>query len=245
LRDWKLRLSQRHKPSTTWRYMMFLQHTLDYAVEIEWLDVNPLRKIRKPSPGRGRVRFLLEEELPRLLTACHESRQPLLYPVVILALATGARKQEICHLRWPEVDFTQGLLRLVKTKTHVPRSVPLLGEARTLLEALAQRRNLEVPWVFPSAWKAKDQPIFIDSSWASAVQKAGIPGFRFHDLRHTFASYCAMSGASLRDLAEVLGHKKLQHTMNYSHLMPAHTADMVARMGAQFLAHEGGQHDDV
>jgi hypothetical protein len=53
LRDWKLRLSQRSKPSTVWRYMMYMQHVLDFAVEIEWLDVNPLQKIRKPSPGRG------------------------------------------------------------------------------------------------------------------------------------------------------------------------------------------------
>jgi integrase len=245
LRDWKLHLSQRCKPSSVWRYMMYMQHVLDYAVAVEWLETNPMLKIRKPSPGRGSVRFLNETELPTLLAACRESRQPLLYPIVVLALSTGARKQEICHVRWPEVDFTQGLLRLVKTKTHIPRSVPLLGEARTLLEQLAQQRRPEVPWVFPSPRTAKSQPIFIDSSWASAVQKAGIPGFRFHDLRHTFASYCAMSGASLRDLAEVLGHKKMQHTMNYSHLMPSHTADMVARMGAQFLAHEGGQHDDV
>jgi site-specific recombinase XerD len=54
-----------------------------------------------------------------------------------------------------------------------------------------------------------------------------------------------MSGASLRDLAEVLGHKKMQHTMAYSHLLPSHTASMVSRMGAQFLAQEGGNHADA
>jgi integrase len=245
LRTWKLTLSQRHTPSTTWRYMMHLQHVLDFGVEIEWLAVNPLRRIRKPSPGRGRVRFLSEEELPKLLTACRQSRQPLLYPIVMLAISTGARKQEICRLRWPEVDFAQGLLRLVKTKTHVPRSVPLLGEARTLLEALAQQRRPSDVWVFPSPRKAQSQPIWIDSSWCAAVKKAGIAPCRFHDLRHTFASYMAMSGASLRDLAEVLGHQKLQHTMNYAHLMPSHTTAQVERMGAQFLSQEGGPHAHV
>jgi integrase len=169
----------------------------------------------------------------------------LLYPIVVLGLSTGARKQEICHLRWPEVDFAQGLLRLLKTKTHVPRCVPLLGEARALLAALASQRRVGVPWVFPTPRMEGCQPIFIDASWCSAVKKAGIAPCRFHDLRHSFASYMAMSGASLRDLAEVLGHQKLQHTMYYAHLMPSHTADMVARMGAQFLTHEGGPHDDV
>src|SRR5712691_3650160 len=129
LRDWKLTLSARQKPGTVWRNLMYLQHVLDYAVELELILVNPLRKIRKPSPGRGRVRFLTEEELPRLLAACRQSRTSLLYPIVVIALSTGARKNEICRLRWPEVDFVQGLLRLVKTKTHIPRSVPLLGEA--------------------------------------------------------------------------------------------------------------------
>jgi len=85
----------------------------------------------------------------------------------------------------------------------------------------------------------------IDYAWTEAVKKADVPHFRFHDLRHTFASYMAMSNASLRDLAEVLGHQKLQHTMAYSHLLPSHTASMVERMGAQFLSHEGGPHDHV
>jgi integrase len=242
LRDWKLTLSARQKPSTVWRNLMYLQHVFDFAVECEWLATNPLTRIRKPSPGRGRVRFLSEQELPRILAACRASRTPLLYPIVVIALSTGARKNEICRLRWPEVDFAQGLLRLVKTKTHVPRSVPLLGEARTLLEDLAQRRRQEVLWVFPSSRKEDTQPLFIDYAWTVAVKAAGIAPCRFHDLRHSFASYMAMSGASLRDLAEVLGHQKLQHTMAYSHLMPSHTASMVERMGAQFLTEEGGNH---
>jgi len=245
LREWKLRMSQRSKPSSLWRNLMYLQHVLDYAVELEWILVNPLRKIRKPSPGRGRVRFLSETELPRLLAACRASRTPLLYPVVVIALSTGGRKNEILKLQWPHVDFEAGVLRFLKTKTHVPRSVPLLGEARALLEALAQHRRPEVLWVFPSSRKEDSQPLFIDYAWTTAVKAAGIAPCRFHDLRHSFASYMAMSGASLRDLAEVLGHKKLQNTMQYSHLLPSHTASMVERMGTQFLSQEGGPHDHV
>jgi integrase len=245
LRDWKLRMSQRCKPSSLWRNLMYMQRVLDFAVEIEWLNANPMQKIRKPSPGRGRVRFLSEEELPRLLEACRQSRTSLLYPIVMIALSTGGRKNEIRKLKWPHVDFDAGVLRFLKTKTHVPRSVPLLGEARTLLEALVQHRRPEVPWVFPSSRKGDTQPLFVDYAWSVAVKASGIAPCRFHDLRHSFASYMAMSGASLRDLAEVLGHKKLQNTMQYSHLLPSHTASMVERMGAQFLSQEGGLDDDV
>jgi integrase len=68
LRTWKLTLSARQKPGTVWRNLMYLQRVLDYAVEVEWLAENPVQKVRKPSPGRGRVRFLTEEELPSRLT---------------------------------------------------------------------------------------------------------------------------------------------------------------------------------
>jgi len=105
LRAWKGRLSLRHKASTVYRYMVLLGCALRYGVECGWLVHNPLAKIRRPSPGRGRVRFLTQDEQRRLLDACRQSRNPLLYAVVLTALWTGGRKEEIRQLQWPEVDF--------------------------------------------------------------------------------------------------------------------------------------------
>lgn len=228
LRAWKGRLNLRHKPATVYRYMMFLSAALRYGVECGWLLEDPLRRIRKPSPGRGHVRFLTTPERQRLLLACRMSRQVLLYPVVVLALATGGRKEELRGLRWPEVDFGQGVVRFLKTKTHEPRSVPLLGEARTLLEQLAQRRRPSDVWVF--ARPDGRQPVEIDSAWRTARALADIAPCRFHDLRHTFASYCAMSGASLRTIADLLGHAKITQTMVYTHLLKSHTRGAVEEM---------------
>ena len=233
LRLWKGRLSQRYKPSTVHRYLMYLSAVLDFAVECDWLETNPMQRIRKPSPGRGRVRFLTEDECPRLLHACRENSKAFLYPMVMIALSTGGRKNEIRTLRWPAVDFAQGVVRFLKTKTHEPRSVPLVGEARSVLEELAQRRPPASAWVFPQA--NGREAVHIDYAWTVAMQRAGITNFRFHDLRHTFASYMCMSGATLLDVAAVLGHRKIQNTMQYSHLLHSHVSDTVATMAAAFL----------
>src|SRR5712672_3250213 len=80
LRAWKGRLAQRHKGSTVYRYMVFLGCAMRFAVECGWLMHNPLAKVRRPSPGRGRVRFLTSDEQHRLLKACRQSANPLLYP---------------------------------------------------------------------------------------------------------------------------------------------------------------------
>lgn len=137
-------------------------------------------------------------------------------------------------LRWPAVDFAQGVVRFLKTKTHEPRSVPLLGEARLLLEQLAQRKRPSDVWVF--ARPDGRQPVEMDSAWRTARTLADIEPCRFHDLRHTFASYCAMSGASLREIAELLGHAKIAMTMRYAHLSNGHTHDVVGKMIHRFFS---------
>src|SRR5262249_51780504 len=156
-----------------------------------------------------------------------QSRNPLLYAVVVVALGTGGRKNEVRRLRWEQVDLPGEQVRFIKTKTHRARAVPVVGEPLTILHQLAQQRRTDVPWVFPS-WRGKE-PVAIDSAWETARNHAQLEDFHFHDLRHTFASYLAMSGASLRDIAEVLGHVNLQMTLRYTHLMPSHTRGVVER----------------
>jgi integrase len=147
---------------------------------------------------------------------------------VVLALATGGRKEELRQLRWPEVDFAAGVVRFLKTKTHAPRSVPLVGEARTLLEQLAQRKRPAEVWVF--ARPDGQQPIEMESAWRTARTLAQVDQFPFHALRHTYASYLAMSGASLRTIAELLGHAKITQTMVYTHMLESHTTGAVEKM---------------
>ncbi len=144
------------------------------------------------------------------------SRNPYLYTVVVLALSTGARRGELLGLQWSDIDLKRGALIFRETKNGQVRTVPLTGKA---LELLSQSRGTGL--VFPTG---------IREAFESALRRAGIGNFRFHDLRHTFASYLAMSGASLSELAEALGHKTLSMVKRYTHLTEGHTRQVVARM---------------
>jgi integrase len=114
------------------------------------------------------------------------------------------------------------------TKNRDTRSVPLTGVALALMRQHATMRRLETDLVFPR--KDGQRGIDITKAWKNAVKRAHLANFRFHDLRHSAASYLAMNGASLTEIAEVLGHKTLQMVKRYSHLSEAHTAGVVARM---------------
>lgn len=193
-----------------------------------WLDDSPMRKVRKPKQPRGRVCFLSDEERKRLLTACQASRNPHLYTVVMLAFSCGARKGELVSLRWPDVDLKRGTLTFHQTKNGERRTVPLTSQALTLMQQHARVRRLDTSLVFPNA-EGKQFYRFREA-FENAVERAGIKDFRFHDLRHTAASYLAMSGASLVEIAEVLGHKTFNMVKRYAHLSEAHTRSVVERM---------------
>lgn len=216
-------------PTTANRYTTALGTVFACAVnEWEWIDANPVRRIKKYEESRGRVRFLDDEERQRLLAACEQSENPYLYLIVVLAISTGARKNELLTLRWQDLDMRRGKIHLEETKNGERRSLPLRGQAQSLMQEHAKIRRMGCDYVFPASHAC--QPIDIRTAWENALTRAGIENFRFHDLRHTAASYLAMNGASLAEIAEVLGHKTLQMVKRYAHLSEAHTADVVERM---------------
>jgi integrase len=212
-------------------YLATLSHALTVATrEWGWLEASPMPAVQRLREPRGRVRVLSDEERPRLLAACQGSRNRCLYLVVLLAVSTGGRKMEILALRWPDVDLTRGVLTFHQTKNREPRSVPLTGQALTLMQHHARIRRIDTDLVFPR--RDGHTPVDIRSAWKRALWDAGIADFRFHDLRHSAASYLAMEGASLVELAEVLGHKTLAMVKRYAHLTEAHTRRVVERMTA-------------
>ncbi|MFA5017543.1 MAG: tyrosine-type recombinase/integrase [Methylobacter sp.] len=115
-------------PATVVRYMAALSHAFSIAVnEWEWLEDSPTRKVKNPTESDGRVRYLDDDERAKLLAACKESSNPLLYPCVILALSTGMRQGELMGLKWPDVNLKDNFLILHKTKNGTRRRVPLAG----------------------------------------------------------------------------------------------------------------------
>ena len=227
--------------ATVNRYLAALSHMFTIAVkEWGWIAENPLRKVTKLKEPRGRVRYLLEDERKALLQSCKESDNPYLYLVVVLALSTGARKMEILSLYWDDVDMNRRTITLHHTKNNERRVLPMEGHALELMKQHSKIRRIDTKLVFPSRDGTK--PMDIRQPWEVALKRAGIEDFRFHDLRHSAASYLAMNGASLAEIAEVLGHKTLQMVKRYAHLSDAHTAKVVASMNERIFGCSAKNH---
>jgi len=225
---------KKRSPASANRYMSVLSHALNTAMrEWEWVEDNPMRKIKKLPENNAIIRFLSEEERSGLLEACKESDLPVLYTIVVLALSTGARKMEIMGLKWRDIDLKKGVIRLTKTKNKEARVLPLKGHAHDQVEELSKIRRIDSDLLFPGG--NPQSPIEINKHWYAAMKKAGIENFRFHDLRHTAASYLAMNGATLAEIADILGHKTLQMVKRYAHLSEPHTASVVEKMNEKIF----------
>ena len=220
--------------ATVVRYLAALSHVFSVAIiDWQWALDNPVSKVRKPKEPKGRDRFLSDDERARLLAACRDSGEPYLYPVVILALSTGMRRGEIMNLRWSNIDLKQGRITLLDTKNGDTRSLPLVGAALAQVQILARVRSLTNDMLFPG--KSPGVPIELKRPWRHALLTAKVDNFRFHDLRHSAASYLAMNGASTVEIAAILGHRTLAMVKRYSHLNDAHTRSVLTRMNDRIL----------
>ena len=206
------------------RYLAVLSHVLTTASnEWGWIWDNPLRRVKRCREHSARVRYLSPEETQELLLACRKS-SPILHTVVVVALATGMRRGEIMGLRWKDVDLENRLITLEKTKNRERRGIPVSDALFTELTRLP--RHIDTDLLFPSP-KKRNQPADMSWRFESAVKAARIEDFRFHDLRHTVASFMAMNRATEREIAEVLGHKTMAMVERYSHLSKSHVRGLL------------------
>jgi integrase len=231
---------------TVVRYMASLSHAFSIAVkDWQWIDDSPLRKVTKPKEPRGRERFLSDDERKALLQACQASTSRFLYTVVVLALSTGMRRGEIMSLRWSQIDLANGRILLFATKNDTSRAIPLAGMALTMMAALAKVRRIDTDLVFhgevndqtktKKGSKREIKPVDLTKPWKTALTRAKVTNFRFHDLRHSAASYLAMNSATTIEIAAILGHKTLQMVKRYSHLANSHTSSVVTAMNEKIF----------
>ena len=187
---------------------------------------NPCRGIKRYR-RKGRERFLSDDEIHRLsarLTA-HEARQPQQVVVIRLLLLTGCRKSEILTLQWS--DYREGHLYLRDGKTG-PRTVWLSKPARNILDGLT-RRNL---WIFPGA--DRDRPrctSWLGVFWSRVCAEAGLDDLRLHDLRHAHASLALRRGENILAIGRLLGHRRAETTLKYTHAADAMVRDAVEKVG--------------
>ena len=216
------------------RYLATLSHVFTVAMK-DWnlLDRNPVRGISKAKESRGRVRFLSDEERIALLEACRASDWQPLTALVLLAISTGARRGELAGLKWEDVDLKAARAMIHDTKNGERRVLPLVGKALEALRELKLSNSARSPYVFPHPNGLPEPYYHFEARWYAAMSRAKLQNFRFHDLRHTTASYLAAQGASLLEIADTLGHKTMSMVKRYSHLATDHKALIVARMAKE------------
>lgn len=221
-------------PSTVLRYLAAISHAYTIAMkEWGWVESNPVTKVTKPKQPQGRVRFLSDDERAALLKECKAGKHPDLYLAVVLGLSTGARQMEVMSLRWDQVDLNRKVITLYETKNGEIRALPLVNHAFELMKERSKVRRIDTNLVFPGS--KPNKPILLRAPFDKALTRAGILNFHWHDLRHSCASYLAMNGASLAEIAEVLGHKTLQMVKRYAHLSHAHTSKVVESMNQKIF----------
>ncbi|MCL4822692.1 MAG: site-specific integrase [Anaerolineales bacterium] len=227
------RRGRRRSSATVNRYMVSLSRLLSVAVkEWDWLSSNPCSKIERFRENSARVRYLTEEEVSRLRETARQSSDRRLHALVTLAVLTGARRGELLGLRWQDVDPERGYAILHETKNGERRRLTLSSPSKEVIRDLGRVRRLDSDFIFADS---TGRPRFPESAWRTALKKAGIEDFRFHDLRHTAASYMAMAGATHQDLAAFLGHKSYAMVARYTHLHEDYVDDKVMKMNQKLV----------
>jgi integrase len=210
-----------------YRSLMSLSYRL--GIQNQKVTSNPARSVTHRREDNNRVRFLTVEEEQKLRKVM-EAKWVSHVPELDLAINTGIRKGSQYSLTWDMVDFKGRMLNIPRTKNEQPIHVPLNDGAIAALK-LVHGRGSRGGRVFQSA--KTGEPLENGRHWFDdAVIEAGIKNFRWHDLRHTFASRLRMKGAPLEDIADLLGHKSLTMTRRYAHLGPNKLHAVVSLLGA-------------
>ncbi len=208
--------NEKYEPATIARYLVVLKSCLNRAVRDGLLQVNPTQKVKPPKVNNVIVRYLTPEQETALLEKLPER----FHPVVITALHTGMRQGELLRLKWEDVDFNAGVITVQQAKAGESRRVLMNSKTWDVLDR-AKSKTVG-PWVFCSTTNTALEGRNLRRAFDEAVKNAKLSPFRFHDLRHTFASRLAMQGANDRTLQELLGHKTSRMVLRYAHLAPTH-----------------------
>ncbi|MET7243005.1 site-specific integrase [Methylobacterium sp. EM32] len=209
------------KPSSINRELALYRHAFEVARKV-WdvpLAENPFALVSKPKVANGRSRRLEPGEWEMLRTACQQSRNPHLLPMVEFGLETAMRRGEVLRLRWRDIEWTQRTLHISQTKNGHPRTIPLTGRALSLLGELKPDELALDALVFPTTEDA------VKMAWRRAMARTSLPDFRYHDLRHEAVSRFFEMGLSIPEVALISGHRDTRMLMRYTHLRPEAVAE--------------------
>ena len=257
------RLKAGIKPATVNRDLDRIRSVFSRAVEWEFLTDHPLKAVKRAKgEDNSRARYLKPAEEKRLREALdarevsrrasrdrhnawHTERGSVghpqwhkdaftdhLMPLVLVAMNTGLRRGELFGLSWEDVNLPGKLVTVTagNAKSRKARHVPLNHEAVDVLKRWKKHSGGE-GLVFPGIGGGRLTNV--NKSWEGLVTDAKLTDFRFHDLRHDFASKLVMAGVDLNTVRELLGHADIAMTLRYSHLAPDKLADAVSKLGVK------------
>jgi integrase len=212
------------KTATANRSLTVLKHMLRKAVEWGYAASNPAAGFKPEKERNRREFFLTADQADELLEKTPEHIRPL----VVAALHTGARRGELLGLTWQDVDLDRRLVTFRDTKNGEDRTVRMSETLTATLRRLPSR--LQGGPVFRSSEGKALEPAAFRKDFEAAAKGAGLKGFRFHDLRHSAASFLVQAGVPLNTVREILGHKSITMTLRYAHLAPEHQEDAAKAM---------------
>jgi len=230
------RITQAGKATQANRVMAVASKMFALAIRWQMRPDNPVKGVERNSE-RKRKRYLAPTELMRLTDALDALEDQQAADIFRLCLFTGCRSGEAMAARWDELEIAAGVWSKPgsTTKQRTDHVVPLSAPAKQLLARLRQGTNS--PWVFP-ADSAPGHRVTVQKSWRVLCRAAHITGLRVHDLRHSFASQLASSGASLPLIGSLLGHSNPVTTHRYAHLFDDPQRAAVERVG-KLIARRG------
>jgi integrase len=204
-------------PATINKELQLVRHAFNLAVrEWEWCKENPMHRVSMEKMHNEVDRWLTSDEEDRLMAA--SSRW--LREFIVFALHTGMRQGEILNLQWQDVDFTRGTSVVMKSKNGMRRTIPLNTTVYELLAAKQAANGASKGPVFTTPRGNELKVRFLVREFCQARDRAGIPDFRFHDLRHTFATRLVQRGIDLYKVQRLLGHRTNHMTQRYAHHSP-------------------------
>lgn len=216
--------------NTVNKYLMGLSAILTWAVkELEIIESNPMSKVEIMKKPDGRTRFLSEQEIEKFAQATKE-HSLVVFIFFLLLITTGGRYSEVLHLSVENIDKKNSRIHFLNTKNRTNRGIGIDAKLLELINKYLDEVNIESGYIFINPKTKKF--IYMRGHLNNIIKKIGLEDFHIHDLRHTFASRSAVNGASLLDIAILLGHRSLVMAKRYSHLTQQHT-DNVARNTAK------------
>ena len=213
-------------PGSVNRYRSRLSSMMNRAIAWRYREENPVRLVMRLKEEKLPDRYLMPDEFQALLAACDQDLRVFVH----LAAVTGMRRGELMAAQWEDIDLESGFLvvRAANSKTSEGRTIPLNGEAREILRSFNDNDTGRV-FPFNNFPRRRWERVIRDLGW-DRINIPRLRKWRFHDLRHTCASWLVMADVPMSKVAKILGHKELKTTQRYAHLTDASLAEAVERI---------------